>query len=431
MSIDWLRLDRELVDALRAWRRGAAAIGDSLEAGIEPACPLPDRLVRGERIAEVEELDEPFASRFGAWLRALAAERRVWQDRVELARRWRARVPALDEELALVELRRRMLAEREPRRREALGKALAAHLGWASDGHIATLERRIESGDDLLHVAGADGRALPALAADLIERTQDMAEELGTGWVERLHGALGRDAAEGWPAKLGARWIEEVFAPELTGGLSIALPRLPPPRGAISFARALGLFGIALLEATRPTTLPWPLHQLPQGTRRHQRRALFAAVVAEPVFALRVLGLGRARARDQARRTATALLAALRIDALRVVLLGALPDGKSALAERFAETTEAMFGAPAPASLCAALPQLRSGDAAAVAGSLLALEEHDALVARHEEDWFRNPRAAAEIREADAAAGDGEPIEGQRLAALLDALVTRFERALG
>ncbi|MGH7326944.1 MAG: hypothetical protein ACREJX_01210, partial [Polyangiaceae bacterium] len=60
--------------------------------------------------------------------------------------------------------------------------------------------------------------------------------------------AVARSAASGWPSRMRARWLEEVFGAHLHGlSLDIELPRFVA--GASSFARALEAFGFALGRA--------------------------------------------------------------------------------------------------------------------------------------------------------------------------------------
>jgi hypothetical protein len=103
-----------------------------------------------------------------------------------------------------------------------------------------------------------------------------------------------------------------------------------------------------------------------------------------------------------------ALLCSLRTDALRVCLLAALRVGKKAMYETFADTTERMFGEPAPETLAAVLPLLRAAQAPSFIGALGAVEARDAIVAAHDEDWFRSPHAAAAMRLEDARPTDDD-----------------------
>jgi hypothetical protein len=181
--------------------------------------------------------------------------------------------------------------------------------------------------------------------------------------------------------------------------------------GASSFARALSRFGAALAAASVPPTAPFALAHPPFDLRRARRAALFAGLLADPVFLARALGLGHARAHAQARATARAFLLTLRLDAARALLvhgrraghpghplLSSVQEG----ADRFEEATRRALGAPIPGALAGVVPDLDPGAALHVLGALLAAGDRGRLVERFDEDWFRNPRAAVAIREEDS-----------------------------
>ena len=294
---------------------------------------------------------------------------------------------------------------RHGRQRRKAGEALAELAGPLSEGHLQALDRRAGAAGatPLLHVAEVGSDQVAAAAAQLLRRTDDAARERQhRGWVEGFHAAVGRDADEGWPAQLRPRWLAETLAAgALTARVDLDGIETTAAWGGSSFSRALGQLGVAALDAGRPVDMPLALHQHPWGTRRHQRRALFASLPLELSFARRVMGLGRDRARDHQRTMASALLCSLRLDALRVVLAAAWPDGRVQLSERFAEISEQLFGVPAPPTLLAVLPQLRSGDGGSFVGALQSIEQRDSLVRRFDEDWFRNPAAIGWLGQQD------------------------------
>jgi hypothetical protein len=142
--------------------------------------------------------------------------------------------------------------------------------------------------------------------------------------------------------------------------------------------------------------------QSPFDLRRARRSALFAGLAADPIFAARALGLGRDRARDQARGVARALLVTLRLDAARVLCRGvlSLPEGERAA--RFEEHTAIALGAPLPPSLAGVVPRLGPDDPVRLAGALVAARDRRELIDRFDEDWFKSPHAGRAIREEDA-----------------------------
>jgi len=213
--------------------------------------------------------------------------------------------------------------------------------------------------------------------------------------------ALARDAREGWPAHLGPRWLESVLAPpgvqssELLRGVRLPAPfAIPRPLGGASFARALGALGLALAGAA-PTSVPFALAHPPRSSRAHRFALALAQLPATSSFQRRALGLGAAAADDQARTLARAALMHARIEATRLLLTDpwAPPDGAA-----FEERTARAFGAPLPAPLLGAWPLARADETARQEALFSALPLVRALVDRFDDDWFRNPRAAAHLR---------------------------------
>jgi hypothetical protein len=215
--------------------------------------------------------------------------------------------------------------------------------------------------------------------------------------------AVARDAREGWPARLTPRWFFDVFASgygsssslELTRGLNVTLPRLPSAVGASSFARALASFGYALADAGAAASLPFVLGHDPSFVRAHRFALVFGALPTSESFQRRTLGLAQSDARDQARILARAALIDARILVARFLLSD---DSRLASRDTFEELTERAFGAPLPPELTLAWPQVR-GDEAAKLAALASVEPlHHELIARFDDDWFRNPRAAMHLR---------------------------------
>jgi hypothetical protein len=429
--LDYQRIDGELMRARDAWARACGA----LDRGEHANDPLDVSLLHEERVAELAELDDPCARALATWALVLLDERRGFDDRAALGRLWHAPhdVDHLDAPVGLAALRAQLLSDRSSRGRALSGAALRDLAQPLSDRAIAALERRFER-ERAVPFGAVQGLA-PATVASLAERvlarSDELSETMRRGWIEGLHATIGAGADDGWPARLTARWVGAVVATSaLTAGLRLRAPTLPRAWGAMSFARALGAFGVAVLEAGRPAGLLAALHQRPAGTRRHRRRALFSSLVVERSFARRVLSLGSERARTHGRAASAALIASLRIDALRVLLGSALRSGKAALIERHVELTERLFGAPAPAATALVLPRARPADGAALIGALEAVAERDRLVALHDDDWFANPRAMALLRDADTRPLDDAPPDADALSAAIDRLVDRVEQSL-
>ncbi len=451
--IDWMGLDKQLLHAVHTWRAACARLDADRGATPEHCDKLDDHvalnpidpdLVGETRRGALSDLDDPMAAAFSPWLEALAAERACWNDRVAIAREWQLpqHLPQYDATVSRRELRRALLTHPQPNGRRKAALALQSCVGAVSDRSIAALELRLERDAELAPhcqhsaVAGMPADTAPRLARELLDGTSDAADELSAdSWYEGLATTLAMAADRGWPARLNARWLFEIFAGgALTEGLALRMPPLPPARGAMSFARALGQLGEAVLEAGRSPTLPLALHQHPMGTRRHQRRSLFASLAAEPSFARKVLGLGNERARTHCRVVARAMLGNLRIDALRVLACEALREGKGHAQERFEELASTVLGPAAPRALLATIPRLRAADGANLVGSLLAVEQRQQLVEDFDEDWFRSPAAINLLRHQDCCARETEatPAERalERLRRCLELLRRQLEQTL-
>jgi hypothetical protein len=117
---------------------------------------------------------------------------------------------------------------------------------------------------------------------------------------------------------------------------------------------------------------------------------VFASALGEPALHARVLGLSRGRAADQSRALRVAFLLAVRFDALRV----AIRKGGD-----FDALTAHALGAPLPASIEGAWPAPRDEDLARFLAELTVLDRIDTLREREGDDWFRNPRAFATLRD--------------------------------
>lgn len=386
------------------------------------------------------------------WVFALTLDRVLWADSARLAAARRAVAITVDRtdlgrlQLSPRELIHRVIAEPDARRRRLLAEVLEQGAFAVQDAARIFDERRAEAARrlpadldrleiplDPTVIEGAPAltitrrAALDALAEETRCRTEPLAPRAERSWDEAVAAGVGRAQAEGWPARLGSRWIEGLFQPtKLTEGLRLDLGPLPPALGASSFTRALGSFGAALADADGPRGIPFTLACAPFDLRRARRSALFASLVADPVFGRRMLGLGRDAARDQARGVARSIALAVRLAAARVLLRGLLVLPGGARASRFEEVTAAALGAPIPPALAGVVPRLAPADATTFLGFLLAALDRRGLVERFDEDWFRNPGAARAIREEDAA-----PAAFRRApAALLHAGVSELVRSL-
>lgn len=242
-----------------------------------------------------------------------------------------------------------------------------------------------------------------------------------------LHAAVARGAGHGWPSRLSHRWLDETFGVG-TMRLELNLPPLPEAVGAASFGRALSMFGFAFRLATASRSMPFAIAREPGFVGAHRLAFVFGALVVDPAFHVRMLGVGERIALAQARLlTGTALLEA-RLHAARV-LLG--DDQTPATRELFEEVSTRLFGSPLDPKLRGAWPRARDDEPARWVALLEAGPLRESLRQRFDVDWFRNPRAWADLR-AQGAVPSREPIDDSVVGdSGVVALAQTFERALG
>lgn len=454
---DWTRWDSALALALLSWRRrGAelAALAEPLDLECDLAArelsrsPIPEALIHEEVRHELRErASDPVARALAEWVDTFWLEDVLYKSRFELAVAWGLprEVRGRSQAISVRGLRREVVGGRHVKVRERAADELGEWLQVLTEPAERHLERRFDRERSVpfscrslaVHEVAEGSELQPRAALTLAERwlqtTDGLASAMNASeWHETLHLSLAPGARDGWPVRPSARWIRSVFAREdWTRGLPLGPLKVPPPIGATSYARALGSFGMRVFEACRPRSLPLAVHQHPMSLRKHQYRSLFASVVAEESFAVRVLGLSKGAARDHRRALAAAFLTSSRVDAWRVVMQDAARESFGVARERQGELAERVLGGGASPDFFAVFPTLRPGDGAAFCGLFAGAEARRALVERHDEDWYRNPRALAELRDE---AGRAPPVEGVELATLerTAALLSgSFEDALG
>jgi hypothetical protein len=435
-------LDARLRDAQGRWR---AAMGE-LRGGGEDRAPLRHDVWLERGWAALREVDDPSVWERAArrWCFALIQERALWPLRVAAARAARHAVSVPHEanasELPLRTVHRRLLAEPSAAGRRQHARVLANHAGDWAGALRQLLERRSElverhTGTALQRLPLSGARE--ALAERAATRWLDASDDLGRAmslphWSDALRRALAPDADAGWPARLTARWAHGVFAAvELGRGLRPAPIHVPVPLGANSFALALGRYGVALLDAAARPPQPFAPHQLPFGRRRHRRVAELALVAFEPAFGRQQLGLGHERAVDQRRAQLWSLVAAMRLDALRVVVGSALLRSTQLAGEQLAELGARVFGEPPPARLLGLVPRLGTSDGCRFVGRLGAHALRQQALERFDEDYFRNPRWARWLRARDLGPESDEAPETGEIDRKIAQLVGKLEAELG
>ncbi len=274
--------------------------------------------------------------------------------------------------------------------------------------------------------------AMRSSASRFLERTDELSravwrESLGgePGVAAVLHAAVGREAGEGWPARLTPRWLEESFGDGVRG-LRLELPALPPTLGAASFARALTAFGYAVRVASAQGSMPFAIGCDPWFVAAHRLGFVFGGLAADPEFFVRVLGLGRRSADAQARVLARTELLEARISAARIVVGG----DDAAPRDAFEDVGYRALGSAIDARFHGAWPAARVDEPARWVALLQAPDLRALLRDGFDSDWFRNPRAWGHLR----GQGSGpayEAVEESSLETGGDALVRSFESALG
>jgi len=90
-----------------------------------------------------------------------------------------------------------------------------------------------------------------------------------------------------------------------------------------------------------------------------------------------------------------------------------------------------LFATPRIAQRDDRVPSLRPGDGVALAGALLSAVHRREIIERHDEDWFQNPRAIAELRHEDSLARDPALISLAEMHRAVELCAFEAELAIG
>ena len=448
---DRLALDRDVaraVAALARWRREVAADPD-----VERVDPFGGlRHVAGKSTWEalgalaVSPADEPLRTGLRRWVAALLQARLEAPDDIAVAREETAPRSNLDvEEGGETSWRGAWRGVVQSRTTAGARRWLAAAAEMATpiaDVRRARTERRDEVARRLGFSHPWDAAVPPGVSGQLAKSARRYLDATDDVWrvvrreslrgVDRpdaadvLHAAVARAAGDGWPARLTARWLSDLFG-GLAGGMRIDVPPLPAPLGASSFARALQSFGYAVRVAAAPRAAPFAVRSDPAFVGAHRFAFLFGSLAANVDFHRRALGLGEASAGAQCRVLARTALVAARLDAARIVL------GSSDVQpprDVFDEMGERLFGSPLEARMRGAWPAVRDDEPARWVARLQTADEARAMRESFDTDWFRNPKAWRHLV-GQAAAPAYETLPDGCLDTGPDALAHAFEEALG
>jgi hypothetical protein len=432
------KLDQDVARAAEALARWRAALAKDPEATLaDPIAPYRYASGKGtfDALAEPGPAHEaPLREALRAWVRALlharitldlereeieARAERSAELHLEPPRRvsWREAVP-------------QMLAARTPEEREQWLSSLAQRGPAIAAPARERAARRREADERLGISPGEESARLERAARRLLARTEDLYRDASrrvrvVTAADLLAPALARDAGEGWPARITARWLEETLRVLAFGKL--ALEPLPAPLGASSFARALGAFGRALRRAGPARSLPFSLARDPERADEHMWGWVFAALTTSRAFHRAALGLGARAAAAQARSLSLSALVTARVEAARHLLSSDRGFGDRAA---FEEVTAAALGRPLPRELAGAWPAWSADRAGRWAGLVAASSTSRELVERFDVDWFKNPAAARHLRAVFSGPAERH-VAAEELDASVDALARALEEALG
>lgn len=422
-ELEPLTMDRDLRALAREIERRKAS-GESLTDA------LPEVLADEETLAWLRELrlKDPLAALLEGWL--LRLREQVWfgPRRAELGQAHRIKLHAISEperaQLPLTEMF--SLSLTRARQRAAYLRGYFASASGLSDQIRRFSEERqifaerLGAPLDSFEVAGP---AIAPAARKFLADTRAAYETLQIKDPEGLvTTALAEAAHEGWPAHLSMRTATELLGnPAWFVGLRLRHFSPPQALGASSFLRALAQTGYALCDAASAQRLPFVLASDVFDLQRSSVGALLSALPASPSYATRQLGLGSSRVRDHLRPVAQAMLVDARVAAFRVLMRELLASGSNGLRRELPELSEGALGFELPLHVAGVFIRVRPRDSQRFAGALLAASQHDALRQTHDEDWFRNPRAIAEVR-----AQLGEPQVGGASAEALAAGASAF-----
>lgn len=406
--LDPLALDRDLrrtAERWRAWRR-ALRRGEGFERDPFAITRAAVGLTTFRRIADELGNADPLAGPLRRWVHRLA-EQRINADAIATVERLR-RVDThpLDEPVeghfTLAAMGRRALTDRD--RRDAWLEQSIERAEPLTHAVMRLWERRREVAERMgvgdLDAMESPSPDLAATARAWLLRTRDVARDLGaTDPVRTLDLALATGADRGWPGRLTLRnvaeWLNEGH---LLQGLPLDPGELPEPIGGSSFLRAVARLGAAFVDASAPAHQPFVIAHDPHGLRRRRTGALFARLLLSPDFARRRLALDRSQIPEHLRALAASLWIESRIAAVRVLLRHAALDGSPALSECYQELSSEALGRPFPPRALGLILRVPDDAPARFAGLLLSACDGEALVNEHNEDWYRNPRAAEQLR---------------------------------
>jgi hypothetical protein len=412
--IDFRQLDKDIARgarAERAWRRMLRT--DATLAAAEPWFEPVRHVTTRTTFQEITELPEadPLREPLLGWIYRLSLTRIAGAQLVQTAyARQNATFDVEKPERGTFSARNLMssvLRATDAEKARAWSRALEE-----SGPSILAAERTLRQAE--LEIIGRLGAAELSLdspyprdalveqAALFMSRTDDLASSLlrdEKDIATVVQRALGRDVPGVWPTRASSRWLFDQFqSTEFLGGLSLDLGQVPPTLGASSFARALARFGAAYARAAASSKEMFAVAHDPTDAHPLRRGALFASLLADPLYLRRQLGFSRAAAEKAARSLAATLLVEARLCAARTTT-----DTALAAASETHELMEHALKTRVSPELSGVLPRPCRQAPLRFGAMLMANDDRELLRGEFDEDWFRNPRALLFLRDRDEA----------------------------
>jgi hypothetical protein len=437
-ELDLVRLDQEIRSAARAWRRWRRRLRHGVLDDQGPFAPFPS--VTRETFLAVRDRPEqdPLRLPLMRWLYRLLDDK---ANRVVLSRESAARAVvthALDEPERVTLSPRGMLdrALRDGARRDDWLRCFFEHGDDVAHAARLHAERRGEVATRLGQPSPASLTWPSAELADSAESWLALSADAASehrreAFCDVIELGLAKEANRGVPSRFAPDTLGHLFRETaLLDSLPLEPGDFPAAIAPASFLRALRRLGAAFSDASAARDQPFVIATDPYGLRRFTLGVLFSLLPLEPAFARRALGLSPGALADHGRALARSLLLDSRAAALRVLLAQPALGGARAFGSAFESGVERAFGCVLEAERAGLVFRLHADDAQRFAGLMLAASEAATLLEAHDEDWFRNPRAADQLR-AEAALPPATTTSREALDAGARTLLARLARPLG
>lgn len=409
-TFDPLAADRELRKCAARWQRFRRALREGELPADDPF--RASRWLCGrttfDQLSALE--GDPIARQLSRWVYRMTEQRVNREVLLTITERLRHAQHAVREpeaiQLSVAQMLKRALENRDTRQAWlslALSNSDATH-----DAIVVLWERRQElaarfglgSPDDVQ--APCDD--LYGLAERWLETTQDLWHSFGSlKPAELLETAMATGASLDFPTHLSPRSMLGFFRDtRLLEALELNPGPLPQPLAPASWLRAFARLGAGFADASAPRDQPFCIAHDAYGLERRCHGTLFAFLLMNGEFLKRRLGASRTSAPGARRALGKSLLIHSRHSALKVLLRRAALRGGNEWRGQFEELLYRTSGISVRARAAGVFLRLHDDDPQRFAGLLLGLEREKQLRYAHDEDWFRNPRAADQLRSESA-----------------------------